>query len=56
MSLPGGRTTFAKFLRQASKRLGFKVTRLFLATGAEISDLEEIESGDILYVCFTMLC
>ncbi|KAI9908151.1 hypothetical protein PsorP6_016212 [Peronosclerospora sorghi] len=35
--------------KMASKKLGVRVKRLFLSSGAEISDVDELQNNDTLY-------
>lgn len=39
-----------KFKRVASKKLGVRAKRVFLASGAEIQDVDELQNNDTLYV------
>ncbi|KAL7688993.1 putative small GTP-binding protein [Plasmopara halstedii] len=42
--------SIAKLKKVASKKLGVRAKRLFLASGAEISDVDELQNNDTLYV------
>ena len=40
----------ARLKKGASKKSGLRAKRLFLASGAEISDVNELQNNDTLYV------
>lgn len=40
----------ARLKKVASKKLRVRAKRLFLASGAEISDVDELQNNDTLYV------
>ena len=42
--------TMAKFKKQAGKKLGTKPKKVFLVSGAEISDVDEMQNDDMLYI------
>ena len=42
--------TMAKFKKQAGKKLGTKPKKVFLSSGAEISDVDEMQNDDMLYI------
>ncbi|GMF13152.1 unnamed protein product [Phytophthora lilii] len=42
--------SIARLKKVASKKLGVRAKRLFLASGAEISDVDELQNNDTLYV------
>lgn len=42
--------SIARLKKVASKKLGVRTKRLFLASGAEISDVDELQNNDTLYV------
>jgi hypothetical protein len=44
------RDSIARLKKAASKKLGVRAKRLFLASGAEISDVDELQNNDTLYV------
>ncbi|GLE03076.1 hypothetical protein PINS_up011955 [Pythium insidiosum] len=44
------RENLSKLKKVASKKLGVKAKRVFLASGAEIQDVDELQNNDTLYV------
>ncbi|TMW64509.1 hypothetical protein Poli38472_011389 [Pythium oligandrum] len=44
------RDTLTKLKKGASKKLGIKAKRVFLASGAEIQDVDELQNNDTLYI------
>jgi hypothetical protein len=44
------RDSLARLKKAASKKLGIRARRVFLASGAEISDVDELQNNDTLYV------
>lgn len=40
----------ARLKKVASKKLGVRAKRVFLASGAEITDVDELQNNDTLYV------
>lgn len=40
----------AKFKKVAGKKLGVKAKKLYLASGAEITELDQIQNDDMIYV------
>lgn len=39
-----------KFKKMAGKKLGIKAKKVFLSTGAEILDVDEMQNNDMLYI------
>lgn len=44
------REDISKLKKVASKKLGLKAKRIFLASGTEISNIDELQNNDTLYV------
>jgi hypothetical protein len=44
------RENIARLKKIASKKLAIKAKRVFLASGAEITDVDELQNNDTLYI------
>lgn len=42
--------TITRLKKVASKKLGVKAKRVFLQSGAEITDVDELQNNDTLYI------